>query len=50
MRKFGIFNLIGGFMTLACFATFSVLAASKSLTLTGSTTVLPIAQREAEAF
>jgi phosphate transport system substrate-binding protein len=50
MRKFRIFILISVFMVLTCFTTFSVLAASKSLTLTGSTTVLPIAQREAEAF
>jgi phosphate transport system substrate-binding protein len=50
MRKFRILILISVSMILACFATFSALAASKSLTLTGSTTVLPIAQREAEAF
>jgi phosphate transport system substrate-binding protein len=50
MKKFGIFNLIQGFMVLTSFTGFSVLAASKSINMTGSTTVLPIAQREAEAF
>ncbi len=50
MKKFGMFSLISVFMILACFTGSSVFAASKSLTLTGSTTVLPIVQREAEAF
>lgn len=50
MKKLGILSLIHGFVILTYFTGFSVLAASKSINMTGSTTVLPIAQREAEAF
>jgi phosphate transport system substrate-binding protein len=50
MKKFRMFSLVNVFIVLGCFTGFSVLSASKSITMTGSTTVLPIAQREAEAF
>ncbi|MEO0293287.1 MAG: phosphate ABC transporter substrate-binding protein [candidate division WOR-3 bacterium] len=47
MKKSGIFNLVKVWMVLLGFSGF---AASKRINITGSTTVLPIAQREAEAF
>jgi phosphate transport system substrate-binding protein len=50
MKKFKIFSVFCVFMLVMFTGGNSLYAASNSITITGSTTVLPIAQRAAEAF
>ncbi len=50
MKKFKMFVFLFMLVSVASFINVSAFAASKSITITGSTTVLPIAQRAAEAF
>ena len=50
MKKFKIFSAFCVFMLVMFTGGNSLYAASNSITITGSTTVLPIAQRAAEAF
>jgi phosphate transport system substrate-binding protein len=50
MKKFKMYVSLVVVAMLVPFGSNSLFAASKSITITGSTTVLPIAQRAAEAF
>lgn len=50
MEKIRMFVYLFVLISIAAFSSVSIYAASKSITITGSTTVLPIAQRAAEAF
>jgi phosphate transport system substrate-binding protein len=50
MKKFRMFICLFLLVSVAFFTSVSAFADSKSITITGSTTVLPIAQRAAEAF
>jgi phosphate transport system substrate-binding protein len=50
MKRFIMFVSLSVVAIVASFSSNSLFAASKSITITGSTTVLPIAQRAAEAF
>ncbi len=50
MKKLRMFVYLFVLTGIATFSSVSLYAASKSITITGSTTVLPIAQRAAEAF
>ncbi len=50
MKKFKMFLLLFVLMSAVFTGSNSLYAASKSITITGSTTVLPIAQMAAEAF
>lgn len=50
MKRFILFVYLFVVAMVAAFSTSSLFAASKRITITGSTTVLPIAQRAAESF
>ena len=50
MKKFKMFICLFLLVSGASFNSISLFAASNSITITGSTTVLPVAQRAAEAF